>query len=719
MASSLLELRDFIPYDERSPATRFQAGINHLSTAEHFTSRAPSFEDDSWDFGVIRVGGLTFVVFSKEDLTMTQLLKGIRNLLASLGLKGNVILKINGQPITNRIGPAKLGSDFCISVIASGVGGKKNTDSWGVVHTKSKPEVPRGHSLNSHSVLQTTRGHYVMTRTGRARPLFAFPEGQIIRNQTNRHVLVLHYGDDVRDIPISLPTNLERLKQAIRQVLGMTEDAAFSVHKRFGTITNAINFSRLENGDHIGIHGLGVGGKRKKKTVFEALMKEPTKNLSRAAKEMRQVGASIGLAAGALAGAPELGQHIGGKMGAMTSKLLGKGDYKLKARTMRKNPSVRAPYIGGRTSGALSMGTDEVVEDFSVVINDVTLGASGVFTNEFYAVNPGTPNFLPRIVRYADIFNEFEIDQFIVDFIPLIPDFTTTTALPQVFITINPNANEPAYASEAEMQNSAGCVFGKASKPMQYAVECKKFAQNKYIMYSADNVNLPATTLYAFSLQIGSLNPTGSVIVEGTVVGKIVITGKIRFSSPINRDTGEVSSLIYNGVGNTTDYGSGQWGSEFVMSAQGDFEDAEIVFNTPTGSFGEFGLPSLIVGDSYFLNVTISLGSGYFTNPPSHDFNCFQAFSPWLDQTGTITNVDGRNDSQLEVPFGPPNPPEAAGNTWSNSYLYSVFSNSIDSPPTITCIPFQTSEDTNYTVNLTFIKMCTAGSNVSIFTGAS
>lgn len=209
---------------------------------------------------------------------------------------------------------------------------------------------------------------------------------------------------------------------------------------------------------------------KKKATTGTATAKTATKPPGSSAAAPSPY-ATVGRDLGGLLGFGDLGDRVGGAIG----RLFGRGDYEIRTNSLMANyglpaagPSPALLFEDGKR------GTRVVEREFLGDIKSGTLsGASTIFTNQAFRINPSDPTTFPWLSRLASNFDQWKPNGIVFEFRSTSSEFNgTTQALGAVILATDYDVYDNEYGSKAEAENADYSMSVKASDTAIHGIEC-------------------------------------------------------------------------------------------------------------------------------------------------------------------------------------------------------------------------------------------------------
>lgn len=195
---------------------------------------------------------------------------------------------------------------------------------------------------------------------------------------------------------------------------------------------------------------------RKQKANGQPQRKKPT--------PFSDAGAIVGSQLGTMFNAPYL-KGVGKWLGSGIGQIFGSGDYTLLGGSPKYNVLMNGAQIPQFKSGVASN-----VICHREYIGDIT-GTAG-FTNRSFPLNPGIATTFPWLSTVAQNYQQYRFHGVIFEFRPLITDFVTSGAPGVVVMATNYSADDVAYSTKQEMENSEFAVSVKPTRDLMHGIEC-------------------------------------------------------------------------------------------------------------------------------------------------------------------------------------------------------------------------------------------------------
>lgn len=237
---------------------------------------------------------------------------------------------------------------------------------------------------------------------------------------------------------------------------------------------------------------------------------------------------TIGRTLGNFAGQGDLGAMAGIQL----AKLFGHGDYSVKSNSlMGSNPTKGAHFSkDGRR------GTRIVEREFiGNIVSGSLSGSSSVFTVQNFPVNPTNPNTFPWLSRMASLFDQWEPNGLVFEYVSTSSEFNgTSQALGAVIMATDYDGYDPNYSSKQEMENADYACSTKPSEGLLHGLECDVRERPTPILYTSTTSGAPitSTTLGDFQIATQGCSTAGVTLGELWVSYDITFYKKQLFDSP-------------------------------------------------------------------------------------------------------------------------------------------------------------------------------------------
>lgn len=206
---------------------------------------------------------------------------------------------------------------------------------------------------------------------------------------------------------------------------------------------------------------------------------------------------------------------------------------------------------GGQASAGIPMFGPEqqnyTVSKAEFISNIYAPSAAGAFQNLVLPLNPGLPQTFPWLSLVAPQFEEYEFEQLIFYYRPMVSDFNSSTGqVGEIVMCTQYNPSEPQFSDISRAKNYMGAMSAKTSIAMNQGVECdprkNSGAPGKYVRLGP----LTGTNNDLKQYDQGNLN----VMVSGTppayndqILGELWVTYTVTLRKPKLPDTSGAAIL--------------------------------------------------------------------------------------------------------------------------------------------------------------------------------
>lgn len=178
---------------------------------------------------------------------------------------------------------------------------------------------------------------------------------------------------------------------------------------------------------------------------------------------MANAGGALGSSIGNYFGLGGIGSSVGRWLGSGIGMITGTGDYTM------IGPKPQYNILSGQIPKFSSTYQTNIV-CHREYLGDLT--GTTAFNNLQYPLNPGLASTFPWLSQIAPNYQQYRFHGIMFEFRPLITDFVTSGAPGVVVMATNYNADQTAYISKQEMENSEFAVSVKPTNPLMHMVEC-------------------------------------------------------------------------------------------------------------------------------------------------------------------------------------------------------------------------------------------------------
>lgn len=251
--------------------------------------------------------------------------------------------------------------------------------------------------------------------------------------------------------------------------------------------------------------------------------------------KISDIAGNVGGALGGRFGMGDLGRQAGSQL----AKLMGFGDYNLKANSLIKG-EVNGPlvpefdkhgrgirvrereFIGNVTSGALSSG-------------------ASLFNNLVIPINPRNPAFAPWLSQLAVLFDQWVPHGIVFEYVSTSSEYNGAgQALGKVVLATDYDSTDAPYTSAQQAENSDYACVTKPSESILHGVECDVSERPLRTLY----VDPSSSTSPLFSTLGNFQISTQGMNTAGTLVGELWVSYDISFYKKQLNPTGDSGDYI-------------------------------------------------------------------------------------------------------------------------------------------------------------------------------
>jgi len=255
-----------------------------------------------------------------------------------------------------------------------------------------------------------------------------------------------------------------------------------------------------------------------------------------------RIGTSAGGIAGGMAGASlgpgmgsagsTLGSGLGGRLGKGISRILGFGDYQVRANSLFKSGLALPPGESVPAFGVMGNATRVTHREY---IKDVIVPSSPTaFTLESFNVNPGDSYTFPWLARLARQYQQYKFDGLVFEFKTLSSDISAGGALGGIIMASNYDVAQASFADKLHMENSQYAVSAKPSLSQIHTMECDPSQTANKLYYVRDGGSIPVTEDPRFyDLAKFQLATTGLPGSANTVLGELWVSYDVSLYKPV------------------------------------------------------------------------------------------------------------------------------------------------------------------------------------------
>lgn len=241
-------------------------------------------------------------------------------------------------------------------------------------------------------------------------------------------------------------------------------------------------------------------------------------------------GAAVGAGVGSFFGAPTVGMQVGSAAGALASKILGFGSYRIE-----KNSIIDE---GNEPARMHSNSNCTVVRHREYIGDIVSSSTSNTFLNQSFAINPGLAGTFPWFQAVANQYQEWKPLGIVFQFKSLTSTAiasSTNTTIGGIVMATNYNSSAANFINKQQMDNAEYTTSVPTWESTLHAVECD-MKQNPLGMLYTRSGNVPANAdikMYDLgNFQMASFGVQGSAV----VLGELWVTYEIQLCKPVSTD---------------------------------------------------------------------------------------------------------------------------------------------------------------------------------------
>lgn len=231
-------------------------------------------------------------------------------------------------------------------------------------------------------------------------------------------------------------------------------------------------------------------------------------------------GAIVGKNIGNMFGLPQasgIGRWLGQGIGA----IFGSGDYQM----VGQEPGYNVLANGKQIPKFMTNDRTNVI-CHREYLGDI-LSTTG-FENRQYPINPTNSKTFPWLSQLAVNYQQFRFHGIIFEFRPMITDFTSSGQPGVLVFATNYNANEPAFQSKVEMENSEYAVSVKPTLSLIHAIECNPQETTITKLYTDLESNADPRFTTLGNMQLATVGNASANI----VLGELWVSYCVEFFKP-------------------------------------------------------------------------------------------------------------------------------------------------------------------------------------------
>lgn len=252
--------------------------------------------------------------------------------------------------------------------------------------------------------------------------------------------------------------------------------------------------------------------------------KEREREVTILGSALRNLGAFGGSALGNFVGQAEFGSRVGQGLGAMISKWLGSGDYKISSNSILRTGG-NLPSMHSTKDGFVVRHKEFLTEVKSTT--DFTVAAS-------FPINPAIASTFPWLSKIAQHFEEYEIKGMVYHYIPTSGYSVSSSnpALGSVMLQTTYRANSPAPTGKMEMMNEYCASEARPADEFVHPIECSPKETPFSIHYTRTGALSSPDSPLMYDLGTTFLATSGCPAV-GNIVGELWVTYEVVLRKPI------------------------------------------------------------------------------------------------------------------------------------------------------------------------------------------
>ena len=319
-------------------------------------------------------------------------------------------------------------------------------------------------------------------------------------------------------------------------------------------------------------------------------------------------------------------QNFGDKAGDWIwdnlKKITGFGDYKF------KRNSILSKKVDGQNVPVFSTKNREIrIRHREYVQDIISSPTAGVFNVQANLINPGNATMFPWLANLAVNFEEWKANGIVFEYKSTSVDSlnSTNTALGQVVMATNYNANAPNFLNKQAMDASEFSSSNKPSRSFLHGIECDPHqtygSDLLYVTNSSTTAGIPAKedvkSYFLGNLQVA----TGGMQATSVNIGELWVSYDITLLKPILQAGGAVSQDIQ--LAHYTITGTVSTSAYFGTGSKANQDNIGLVIS---GNTIKFPTADMQAGDVYMMLYIVN-GTGASVTA----------------QTYTLTNMTGQN----------------------------------------------------------------------------
>lgn len=236
------------------------------------------------------------------------------------------------------------------------------------------------------------------------------------------------------------------------------------------------------------------------------------------------------------------GSFLGGKLGHLTEKVTGFGDYKVSQNSIMKGGMSHPQIVNSVETGSTIIRYREYLTD---------IYATTDFAVQTFIINPGMSDTFPWMSQIANSYEQYRLRGVLFEFNSTSSDAVLSTATSSALGTITMQTDydvaDPAPTSKRQMLNSLFACSEKPSQSFIHPIECKKSLSAQNILYTRTS-GVPAgydPRLYDFA----KFNiATEGMQAAGGTLGELWVTYEIELFKQQYNPSGLIDHLYFTNV---------------------------------------------------------------------------------------------------------------------------------------------------------------------------
>jgi len=314
----------------------------------------------------------------------------------------------------------------------------------------------------------------------------------------------------------------------------------------------------------------------------------------------RSGGRALGATLGALTPfGSTLGASAGEAAGGMLARLFGHGDFKLRGNSLMQGlPESQSmvPVFGEKGKRGIRVMEREYIGDITAA-GALANGATAFSVNSF-AINPQNPKLFPWLSKFAALFDQWEPNGIIFEYVSTSSEFNgTSQALGAVICATDYNSLDPGYTSKQQMEEADYANSVKSSECLMHGIECAPSERVTKLLLTGPVEPNDAQNLY----NLGNFQvATQGMSVSGVTVGELWVSYDITFYKKQINAPG--SQVAYSTMSSTPAATTNIFGAVNPLSVRGTLP---VVFANNL-----ITLPSYIINGNYAVFIYMVAASG-------------------------------------------------------------------------------------------------------------